>query len=62
MLGDMEKLPVKFGKVSGYFACYENKLTTLKGCPNYVGDNLTQHVLGNVERNIVYNKQRRIVI
>jgi hypothetical protein len=38
MLGNMTKLPVKFGKVSGYFACYENKLTTLKGCPNYVGD------------------------
>jgi hypothetical protein len=36
-LGNMEKLPVKFGKVSGYFACYENKLTTLEGCPNYVG-------------------------
>jgi hypothetical protein len=37
-LGDMEKLPVKFGKVSGYFNCVGNKLTTLEGCPNYVGD------------------------
>jgi hypothetical protein len=37
MLGDMEKLPVKFGKVSGSFWCHKNKLTTLEGCPNYVG-------------------------
>jgi hypothetical protein len=36
-LGDMKKLPVKFGKVSGYFWCDGNKLTTLEGCPNYVG-------------------------
>jgi CO dehydrogenase nickel-insertion accessory protein CooC1 len=36
-LGDMEKLPVKFGKVSGHFDCRYNKLTTLEGCPNYVG-------------------------
>jgi len=33
-LGD--KLPVKFGKVSGEFFCCENKLTTLEGCPNYI--------------------------
>jgi hypothetical protein len=36
-LGDMKKLPVKFGKVSGYFWCNGNNLTTLEGCPNYVG-------------------------
>jgi hypothetical protein len=35
-LGDMEKLPVKFRKVSGDFNCHRNKLTTLEGCPNYV--------------------------
>jgi hypothetical protein len=34
----MTKLPVKFGKVSGDFWCDYNKLTTLEGCPNYVGD------------------------
>jgi hypothetical protein len=33
----MTKLPVKFGKVSGDFWCDYNKLTTLEGCPNYVG-------------------------
>jgi hypothetical protein len=32
----MTKLPVKFGKVSGYFSCFENKLTSLEGCPNYI--------------------------
>jgi hypothetical protein len=36
-LGNIEKLPVKFGKVSGYFECRRNKLTTLEGCPKYVG-------------------------
>jgi hypothetical protein len=36
-LDDMEKLPVKFGKVSSYFTCYGNYLTSLEGCPNYVG-------------------------
>jgi hypothetical protein len=37
-LGDMEKLPVKFGKVSGYFDCRYNMLTTLDGYPKYIGD------------------------
>jgi hypothetical protein len=36
-LGDMEKLPVKFGKVSDDFFCLNNNLTTLEGCPKYVG-------------------------
>jgi hypothetical protein len=36
-LNDMIKLPVKFGNVSGCFSCRHNKLTTLDGCPNYVG-------------------------
>ena len=38
-LGDMKKLPVKFGKVLYSFDCSENKLTTLDGCPKYVGGN-----------------------
>jgi hypothetical protein len=37
-LGNMKKLPVKFGKVSGHFSCSYNKLTTLEGCPTYVGE------------------------
>jgi hypothetical protein len=42
-LGQMEKLPVKFGKVSGNFYCEYNNLTTLEHCPNYVGDHFWCH-------------------
>jgi hypothetical protein len=38
-IGNMEKIPVKFGKVVGSFWCNKNRLTTLDGCPNYVGGN-----------------------
>ena len=34
----LTKFPMDFGKVTGYFDCYENKLTTLIGSPKYVGD------------------------
>jgi hypothetical protein len=33
----LRKLPLKFGKVSGYFNCSANDLTTLEGCPTVVG-------------------------
>lgn len=33
----MDKLPFKFGRVSRSFICAECGLTTLKGCPSYVG-------------------------
>jgi hypothetical protein len=42
-LGNMEKLPVKFGKVFGSFDCSYNKLTTLEGCPTYVGGYFNCH-------------------
>jgi hypothetical protein len=32
----LTKLPLKFGRVSGYFDCYNNKLTTLEGAPKEV--------------------------
>ena len=32
------KLPLKFNKVSGYFDCSSNKLTTLENSPKIVGD------------------------
>ena len=35
---ETKEIPVKFGRVSGYFSCYSNQLTTLKNCPTYVGD------------------------
>ena len=33
----LTKLPLKFGRVSGGFYCYYNKLATLEGCPTQVG-------------------------
>ena len=30
---DLTEIPVKFGKVSGFFMCSKNKLTTLKNLP-----------------------------
>ena len=35
--GKLQKLPLKFGRVTGHFSCQSNKLTTLEGAPNYVG-------------------------
>jgi hypothetical protein len=34
---DLKALPLKFGKVSGYFHCGYNQLTTLEGSPKEVG-------------------------
>ena len=34
---NLNRLPLKFGKVSGNFYCYNNQLTTLEGCPTSVG-------------------------
>lgn len=33
-----QKLPIKFGKVSGWFDCAYNHLTTLENTPDEVGD------------------------
>lgn len=33
----LTKLPCQFGRVSGYFNCSENFLTSLQGCPSSVG-------------------------
>jgi hypothetical protein len=33
------KIPVKFGKITGDFYCFNNKLTTLEGSPQSVGGN-----------------------
>ncbi len=32
----LSKIPLKFNKVSGYFNCSNNNLTTLEGCPKKV--------------------------
>jgi hypothetical protein len=34
---DEASLPIQFGKVVGTFDCRDSKLTTLKGCPYYIG-------------------------
>lgn len=31
------KIPIKFNKVTGYFSCHSNFLTTLENCPNEIG-------------------------
>ena len=33
----LSKIPIKFGRVSGYFHCLGNSLITLDGSPSYVG-------------------------
>lgn len=33
----LHNLPLKFGKVTGYFSCSSNVLTSLEGSPGYVG-------------------------
>ena len=33
----LKELPLKFGKVTGYFYCHSNQLTTLEGGPSEVG-------------------------
>jgi hypothetical protein len=47
----LTKLPLKFGKVTGYFNCHFNKLTTLEGAPSYVGGifNCTDNKLTTLE-------------
>jgi hypothetical protein len=35
--GTFTEIPVKFGKVTGYFDCGENNLTSLKNAPSFVG-------------------------
>lgn len=33
----LDSIPVNFDRVTGHFNCSNNLLTSLKGCPNYVG-------------------------
>ena len=33
---NLERLPLRFGKVNGYFSCEHNRLTTLEGAPRIV--------------------------
>ena len=38
---DLNELPLNFNKVTGYFNCGGNNLTSLKGCPRWVGGYFT---------------------
>lgn len=38
---EFSRLPLFFGTVTGNFYCHSNKLTSLKGCPAYVGGDFT---------------------
>ena len=33
----LTELPLWFNKVSGWFSCYNNRLTSLEGCPKWIG-------------------------
>jgi hypothetical protein len=35
---EVNQLPVKFGKVNGYFSCHSNQLISLEGAPQSVGN------------------------
>jgi hypothetical protein len=35
---NLTELPLVFNKVNGFFDCDYNQLTTLKGCPRWIGD------------------------
>ena len=35
---NLDKIPLKFNIVSGYFNISHNNITSLDGCPKYVGD------------------------
>jgi hypothetical protein len=37
----LTELPIRFNKVTGWFFCRNNQLTTLKGCPRWVGSNFS---------------------
>ena len=40
---NLTELPLKFGKVTGYFSCHNNQLTSLEGCPQTVGGHFYCH-------------------
>ncbi len=48
---ELKSIDVKFNKVSGYFSCSWNKLTSLKGCPEEVlgGFNCSNNELTSLE-------------
>ena len=61
---NLQKIPLKFGKIYGDFYCHNNKLTTLKNSPYFVagdfncyGNNLTSLELGPTDVGGFYSCQ-----
>ncbi len=42
-LNNLGRLPLQFNKVTGWFVCCRNGLTTLEGAPSYVGKSFSCH-------------------
>lgn len=42
-LEKLEKIPVQFNKINGWFDCSDNNLISLKGCPKIVDGNFYCH-------------------
>jgi hypothetical protein len=42
-VNELQSIPVQFGKVTGGFWCYGNKLTSLEGAPHTVGGDFSCH-------------------
>lgn len=38
-VNELTEIPIQFGRVKGIFSCNHNLLTSLKGCPKWVGEN-----------------------
>jgi hypothetical protein len=53
---DLTSIPVQFGKVSGYFTCADNQLTSLLGAPKIVGDSF--YCNGNLLTSFKYFPQQ----
>jgi hypothetical protein len=56
-----DEIPVKFGRVTGWFDCTHNNLTTLKNIPNFIGgsfyclfNNLTDYFKNIKEEDFLY--------
>jgi hypothetical protein len=44
---NLTEIPVKFGRISGYFSCGGNNLTTLKNCPDSIGSGMGFYCYSN---------------
>ena len=66
---NLTEIPIKFGKVSGWFNCSHNNLTTLKNYPTFVGgwfdcsfNNLTNYFKSIKEEDFPYWKNLGLIL